>query len=278
MSDPVQSVRVAGDIITATRLERARMPRRLKQIADALIAEPEDFLVLTNKDIASKLDVSPSALVRFAQSFGFSGFSELQTALRRDLLGRRSSYLDRAAAAAPGRDPRHRDMGHVLDAVTNANAEAISGLSRSVDPEAVAASAADLRSARLTGIAAQRRALPVAQYLFYGLSRCELPTLMVDGTGGLAAEQSQVLGPRDALVAISFAPYSETTLAVVEASRARGARVLAITDDPGSALAEAADRALVVQEADHSDIRSIAASITLVQAILVAIGLKIPAR
>lgn len=276
-TDQIQNVEKLGDLVTAVRLERSRMPKRLKQIADALIATPDDFIVLNSKAVAEKLGVSPSALVRFAQSFGFAGYTEMQEVLRRDRMRGQSSYRQRAAAEA--RDTgseQHRDMAHVFEAIVDANRTALEGLANDVAHPVLAAFVERIRTASMVGIVAQRRALLVAQYLYYGLARSETATLLIDGAGGMLSEQVQPLGPRDVLVAISFAPYAAATLDAVRIARSRGVEVLAITDKPDSPLLEMAHEALVLDEGDYSNIRSIASSITLVQVIFVAIGLNIP--
>ena len=79
-------------------------------------------------------------------------------------------------------------------------------------------------------------------------------------------------GPEDAALAISFAPYSPVTLALVEAARKRGAKIVAITDSVLSPLAALADRRLEVVESDFAAFRSLSATFCLAMTIAVAVA------
>jgi hypothetical protein len=54
------------------------LPRRLKQCADFIAANTDRIAVSTVAELAAGADVPPSALMRFCQILGFSGFSEMQ--------------------------------------------------------------------------------------------------------------------------------------------------------------------------------------------------------
>ncbi|MFM7655588.1 MAG: MurR/RpiR family transcriptional regulator, partial [Paracoccaceae bacterium] len=72
--------------------------------------------------------------------------------------------------------------------------------------------------------------------------------------------------------AISFAPYSEETLALVADARARNLPVVALTDHKASPLARMADPVLTVQEVDFGAFRSLSATLTMAIALAVAVG------
>ena len=74
--------------------EGEALPRRLKQVAAALLKNPDEIALSTAAQLAEKMDVQPSTLVRFAQVLGFRGFSELQLLFRNRL---RESTVDHRA-------------------------------------------------------------------------------------------------------------------------------------------------------------------------------------
>ncbi len=51
------------------------LPRRLRQCADYIAANTDRIAVSTVAELAAGADVPPSALIRFCQIIGFSGFS-----------------------------------------------------------------------------------------------------------------------------------------------------------------------------------------------------------
>ena len=58
------------------------LSRQLKVIAHYITHNRQQMVVVRILDVARACDVQPSAVVRFAQRFGFSGFSELQAVFR----------------------------------------------------------------------------------------------------------------------------------------------------------------------------------------------------
>ena len=58
------------------------LPRRLQQCADFIAANTDRIAVSTVAELAAGADVPPSALMRFCQILGFSGFSDMQRLFR----------------------------------------------------------------------------------------------------------------------------------------------------------------------------------------------------
>lgn len=79
---------LASPPINAERLlqlitdEYDTLPRQLKRIASYMSQQSDRIMVDRISDIARECEVHPSAIVRFSQRFGFSGFSEMQTLFR----------------------------------------------------------------------------------------------------------------------------------------------------------------------------------------------------
>ena len=60
----------------------ADLPKRLLQCAEYIAANTDRIAVSTVAELAVGADVPPSALMRFCQMLGFSGFSEMQKLFR----------------------------------------------------------------------------------------------------------------------------------------------------------------------------------------------------
>jgi predicted transcriptional regulator len=58
------------------------LPRQLKRIASYMTQQSERIMVDRISDIARECEVHPSAIVRFSQRFGFTGFSGMQALFR----------------------------------------------------------------------------------------------------------------------------------------------------------------------------------------------------
>ena len=73
-------------------------------------------------------------------------------------------------------------------------------------------------------------------------------------------------------LAITFAPYSEETIALAQDARDRGLPVVALTDLLTSPLARVADAVLTVPEVDFGAFRSLSATIAMAITLAVAVG------
>ena len=72
----------------------------LRRIAEFALDHPNAMALETVAELARRAQVHPSALVRFAQSLGFAGFSDLQGVFRERLTEGRLSYRDLGRRAA----------------------------------------------------------------------------------------------------------------------------------------------------------------------------------
>ena len=83
---------------------RDSLPKRLAQVAVYALDNPDEIAFGTAASIAQAAMVQPSTLVRFAQAFGYQGFSELQEVFRSRL--RDLTHLTAALRAARARPYR----------------------------------------------------------------------------------------------------------------------------------------------------------------------------
>ena len=68
---------------------------RLQKIFRYAMRHPNKMSLETIAVVAERAEVLPSSLIRFAKSFGFSGFSEMQKVFQQGLVGRMSEYPKR---------------------------------------------------------------------------------------------------------------------------------------------------------------------------------------
>src|SRR5271165_3120663 len=74
------------------------LPKRLRQAAAYALEHPDEFALGTASALARSADVQASTLVRFAQTLGFAGFSDLQEIFRSHLRNRWPNYAERLKA------------------------------------------------------------------------------------------------------------------------------------------------------------------------------------
>ena len=228
----------------------------------------------TASSIAARAQVQASTLVRFAQAIGFGGFSELQAVFRSHLRNRWPDYPERMkalhASARDSGDPT-RLLGGFADF-----GGGLAGAPARDDARAPISNRATelLGAARTIYLLGQRRAFPVAHYLAYALAQLGVRAALIDNVGSLGAEQMATATRRDALIAISFAPYTPFTIEQTRRARERATPIVVVTDSALSPLAGLADVRFEVAESDFGSFRSLAATFCLAMTLAVALAEK----
>ncbi len=243
------------------------LPKRLRQCADFIAARTDRIAVSTVADLAAGADVPPSAVIRFCQIMGFSGYSEMQK-LFRDAYA--LGWPDYAIRLKNLRENGTGSPGALLAEFVEAGRLSLEALTKSLDENALNAAVGVLAQAELIHVVGLRRAFPVATYLAYVFEKMQVPAMLHDGVGKL--DHRFALRPGDALLAITFSPYSEETLTLAQDARDRGLPVVALTDRLTSPLARQADALLTVPEVDFGAFRSLSATTALALTLAVAVG------
>ena len=244
------------------------LPKRLQQCAAHVAANLDRIAVSTVAEIAAGADVPPSAVMRFCQMMGFSGYSEMQRLFRDAYAPGFPDYATRLANLKGGAG----GPAQLLAEFVEAGRLSLEGAVKSLDEAALTRAVETLSQAAMVHVVGLRRAYPVASYLAYVLEKMSVPAMLHDGTGRL--DHRHALRRGEALLAISFAPYSEETLSLVAEARGRGLAVVALTDHLSSPLAQQADAVLTVQEVDFGAFRSLSASIAMAITLAVAVGTR----
>lgn len=270
MSQTPQSFEELEARITA---DYPSMSRRLQQTARFLLDHPQEVAFATVARLAQDAAVTPSTLIRFANSCGFKGFSEMQQLFRSRLVDELPNYTERirAVRSATGETP---DSTQLLWEFAEANRDALEQLPGRIDPKALEQALDILDDAAAIHVLGARRSFVVANYMTYALHHIEKPAFLVNGLGGMYGEQIRAIGPQDALIAVSFSPYAEESLRATEQARSRGVPTVVITDSSLSPLARLADVVLVVHEAEVKSFRGLAASLCLTQSLAIALGMR----
>lgn len=255
------------------RSRYGELSKRLQQVAAYVLDNTNSVAFDTVAIIAERADVPPSTLIRFANAFGYSGFNDMKQVFRRHLVEETANYTDRVRLfreledqAAPERPEE------ILNEFARANAQALQQLAAQTSAEDLNKAVQALAEAENIYVIGLRRSFSVATYLTYALRHLNRRAFLIDGLGGMFKEQLELIGPKDVVVAISFSPYAQETLALTETAASVGARQIAITDSQVSPLASFGDICFVIKEAQVDAFRSQSASLCLVQSLAVSLA------
>jgi len=262
------------DSLRAAILERkSTLPKRLVQVAAYALDHPDEIAFGTAASIATSAGVQPSTLVRFAQSFGFEGFSGLQQIFRARLRERNSSYEERLRKlAADGMAVE--ESAAIFSSFVAAAHESLDALSGAIDPSDFERAVDILAKAETIYLIAKRRSFPIAAYMAYAFGKLKVRCQMVGTDSGIDDELLAMAGPNDAGFAVSFSPYASESASQARALAGGGIPVVALTDSALSPLAECADIWFELVEADHAGFRSLSASMAFAMALTVSVAEK----
>ncbi|WP_250472661.1 MurR/RpiR family transcriptional regulator [Caballeronia sp. GAFFF1] len=252
------------------------LPRQLKSVASYIEQHRQSVMMDRTSDIAAACGVHPSAVVRFAQRFGFSGFSDLQAVFRHAYAGgstaqsyqqRIRKLIDEKAGVASGVSVAREFIA--------ASRAGLDELEAGLDDTQFEAAVEMLEKAENIYVIGVRRSFAVASYIVYALGHTKKRVHLISGVGGMFREQIRSVKKGDVLIAISFAPYGKETQYCVRAAQHHGAATLVITDSQLSPLARHASASLLVKEGSAFAFRSLTSTICLCQALFIALAYRL---
>ena len=282
MGEEADSTRDYGEFVATLQARKPSLSRRLQQVAQYLLNNPEDAAIFTIVEIARRAGVPPSAITRFAKELGFDGFAGLQAMFKQRLLGPRMSYADRLRAVNREADDGSRepadpgDPHQVAETFIQAAFDALLRLREDVAGSALTPFVDALQKAKAVHIAAARGAFGVGSYTYYGLSRIGKRAFLLDNLGAMRAEQLAAMDADDALLVITFDDYTPETVELAKNAHAAGRTVLAITDNELSPVAPLATHVLYVKEGRLGHFRSQVPAMVLCQTLVMSLGYRSP--
>jgi DNA-binding MurR/RpiR family transcriptional regulator len=249
----------------------ADMPKRLVQVATFAVENPDEIAFGTAASIALSADVQPSTLVRFSQTLGYQGFSDLQEVFRSRLRERVLNYDERLEQL---RDHvgENSKTSLIFKGFNEAAEQSLITLRNKIDPTQLDDAVKRLAEADTIYILGLRRSFPISSYMAYAFGKLGVKNQLVDAVGGLAAEEMSFITPKDRVFAVSFTPYASETIGLAQKAFELNVPVIAITDSPFSPLAAIAKPWFEVQESNFEGFRSMSATLALAMAITVAVA------
>ena len=249
-----------------------RMPtfsKGQKRIAKYILEEYEKAAYMTASKLGALVDVSESTVVRFAIELGFSGYPELQHALR-DLVRTNLTSVQRMEVSNT-----LLGEGSVLEKVLGSDAEKIKQTLEQMDAAAFDRAIDTIVRARRIYVIGVRSAAMLAGFLSYHMQMIFGEVKLVQTTSRSELfEQILDIGEGDVLIAISFPRYSKRVIDAVEYACEAGASVISLTDSESSPIAKGATHVLTAQSDMASFVDSLVAPLSIVNAIVVATARK----
>ena len=211
------------------------MPAAQRTLADVILADPAGVARTTILDLSDRCGVSTGSITRLCRALGLSGYAALRIALASDSPSPRRGV--NCIASDDG-------IEHVAEVVANSIGRTVAEAIGHLDLADVERAAKLVGSAARVIICGAGGSATIAAELQQSLYRigvlaidCPDPRLTVVGVA--------FTHPGDVLVLLSHSGRTAELVAMATEARDRPATTIAVTNDPGSPLAELADIALV---------------------------------
>ena len=271
LDEPVEGLN--SDVIQAVRRTYDELTRSQKRIAEAIVDDPEFVAFATVDKMASRLDVSPSTVVRFTYRLGLTGYQDLQERVRllvRSQMRSASADVNEDHVLAHLGDTAYaRSFGQDLDHIRRTIALLDAGvLDRAIDL---------LASARRVLVAGDGTAYGVAHFMSLALDRTRGQAILVRADGESVGRLVDI-GPDDVMLAFTFPPYASTVLRSVQWANQRGVHVVGVTDSPISPVGQLVDVVLPTLVSGIGPQNTLVAAMAVANALLNGVVLKIQDR
>ena len=219
------------------------MPPALRQVGELILRDPETVRLMSITTLAKVAKVAESTVSRFARELDFNSYRELRLGITE------AAFVSRVAAQTPETQHVYNGLDKddpiegIVRKITANGAQSLQQTALRLDSAAVQAATDLIESANLitfacmgsSSIAAEEG---VMRFIRAG-KRCALYR-----DQSLQAMLATIVGPDDLVIGLSDSGRSATIVEVIRQARAHGAATLAITSDPDSPAATAAQVAL----------------------------------
>ncbi len=221
---------------------------------------------MTAASLGENCGVSESTVVRFAVAMGYEGYPEWQEALKMATRQRLTSQ-QRFDMATEMKE------GDVLSTVLKNDMENIRKTIEGIEPKQFDEVVARLLKARRIYIMGLRSAAPLAQFLYHYLHQIFEEVILMQNTVNDLFEEMVRISNQDVLIGISYPRYSRRTLDCMRFARQHGAQVIGLTDSEMSPLWQTSDVCLCAATDMAGFVDSLAAPLSLINALVVNLGL-----
>jgi DNA-binding MurR/RpiR family transcriptional regulator len=253
VTDETVAARASAALSTLSKAER--------RVGRALLADYPSAGLASAARLAERAEVSPPTVLRFAQSLGYDGFTDLQVALRAELSARSSGPINRLPDAPPAGSLLDRLLQQAR-AQNDCAAETLAQLPASAVEAAVTLLADTKRAVYLHG---GRFSHLLAVHLAMHLEQLRPGVKVLDDPNGRDLGAMLELSRTDVVVLFDYHRYQRSAAELASWVHRAGATVLLITDDLACPVAPEAEVVLAASSTVGTTYQSMAAGFLLTE-------------
>ncbi len=256
----------SDDVFQRIREKSDGMSKAQQKIVAFLESHADSAPFLTAAKIAQGAEVGEATVIRFATYLGYSGFSEMQSALQKQIRERLTT-VERLKLAEDVYSKEQRVAFEVLnDDLVN-----LEKTMHMLNTPSFVKAVEMIGKAKSIAVVAFRSSHALGYFLSFYLNLILENTKLIRDSDTMF-EKLAPLQSEDLLIGIGFPRYTARTISALQYVRSRGVQTMAITDSHSSPLAREADVYLVASSRLPSFVDSYVAPLSLINALLTAVG------
>ncbi|MCR5802990.1 MAG: MurR/RpiR family transcriptional regulator [Clostridia bacterium] len=244
------------------------MSKGHKAIASYILDNYDKAAYMTASKLGEATGVSESTVVRFTMELGFDGYPHFQNTLKEELKSKLTS-VQRLDATE-----RFADDATAIRDIMQADIDNLKATLNEVSTESFEEAVKTILGAKKIYLMGLRSSSPLSSFMHFYM------TLLFDdvihihsNSANEVFEQILPISKDDVMIGISFPRYSTRTVNSMAYAKDKGAKVIVITDKDNTALTENADIKLFARSSMASFVDSLAAPLSLINALLVTLGM-----
>jgi len=244
------------------------MSKSQRKIALYILSNTESVPFLNVSQLAKMVGVSEATVVRFATFLGFDGYSEMQRVMQ-EAVKKQLTTVERLKLSDDVYDKEDKAIFEMFQE----DVQRIEAMAKQLDIKKFREAVDAIIQAKRIFIIANRSAVSLGTFLeFYFDLMFENAELIRNPHG--ISEKLFRLDENDVVIGLSFARYTKNTVEAVSFAKDRGSTVIAITDNMLSPLVPYANITLCARSDMPSFIDSFVAPLSLINALITAVGRK----
>ena len=269
MKNDANSAQMSSDLLKQIEDSYKSFSKGQKRIANYICENYDKAVNLTAARLGHIVGVSESTVVRSATELGYKGYPQFQDALE-EIVKNKLNSIQRITLTAGRVDEKE-----ILKAVLQSDCENIKRTAEEIDETQFNAAVEQIAAAEHIYIIAGRSSEGLSRFLAYYLNYIfDDVRLVVSNSLSESFEDIHRISEKDVVIGISFPRYSIDTVKVIGFAKRRGAKVIAVTDSKVAPIARYADTTLIAISDMVSIADSLAAPLSVINALIAALSIK----
>lgn len=257
------------DVLAVIANNNIHYSKGQRRIAKYILDNYDKAAFMTAGKLGATVGVSESTVVRFAAELGYDGYPGMRKALQ-EIIRNRLTSVQRIEVS--------KDLingSNVLKAVLTADMEKLQKTIEEIDMLSFNTAVDAIISARHVYIVGMRSSAALSSFMGYYLNLLRDNVHLLHDTAVTEVyEQVIRIKQGDVFIAMSYPRYSSRTVKAMRFAKEAGATTISLTDGESSPLVVNSDITLYAKSDMVSFLDSLVAPLSLINALIVSIGLR----